>query len=437
MRERKTTRVRASVPATADTGGQPRASRGAGQTASPTAGQTASRTASRAATIAPFVNLPPYQTVALVLQGGGALGAYQAGVYEGLHDAGVVPNWIAGISIGAINTAIIAGNAPEHRVEKLRTFWDTVCQPAYGWPLPPAVEHAFFDSSTPVRTAFTAMQALGAIVDGQKGFFVPRMPPPLPFIPGTPNTASWYDTGPLKSTLERLCDFDRINSGETRVSVAAVNVGTGNFAYFDNEHTKLRAEHFIASGSLPPGFAATEIEGEYYWDGGLMSNTPLSEVIQATPRRDTLAFQVDLWSARGPVPTNLTDVQGRMKDIQYSSRTRMVTDMMQHSQRFRHVLREVLMRVAPEHRSDPWCKLAEELSSSHRYNVFQLVYRDKEFDGNYKDYQFGVSSMNMHWNAGLTDIRASLSQPGWLDMPENDAGFVTHDIHRDLRGEKK
>ncbi|WP_442807833.1 DUF3734 domain-containing protein [Trinickia soli] len=413
MGERKAMRVRASVPITADTDGQSKAG-------------SAARVAASSA-------LPPYQTIALVLQGGGALGAYQAGVYEGLHDAGIEPNWITGISIGAINTAIIAGNAPEHRVSRLKTFWNTVCQPAYGLPLPPAVEHALFDSSTPVRTAFTAMQALSAIVDGQKGFFVPRVPPPLPFVQGPPSAASWYDTAPLKATLERLCDFDRINSGETRVSVAAVNVGTGNFAYFDNQHTKLRAEHFIASGSLPPGFAATEIDGEFYWDGGLMSNTPLSEVIQASPRRDTLAFQVDLWSARGPVPTNLTDVQGRMKDIQYSSRTRLVTDMMQHSQRFRHVLREVLARVAPEHRSDPWCKLAEELSSSHRYNVFQLIYSDKEFDGNYKDYQFGASAMQSHWTCGLRDIRDSLAQPGWLDMPDNDAGFVTHDIHRDLR----
>ncbi|PMS18150.1 hypothetical protein C0Z18_18145 [Trinickia dabaoshanensis] len=412
MGERKGTRVRAN--ATVTEGGEQHA-------------------AGRTARFAPSLALPPYQTVALVLQGGGALGAYQAGVYEGLHEAGIVPNWIAGISIGALNTAIIAGNAPEHRVAKLKAFWDTVCQPAYGFSLPPSVENAFFDSPAPVRTAFTTMQAFSALVDGQRGFFVPRVPPPLPFTPSTPGTASWYDTAPLKSTLERLCDFDRINSGETRVSVAAVNVGTGNFEYFDNQHKTLRAEHFIASGSLPPGFAATEIDGEFYWDGGLMSNTPLSEVIQASPRRDTLAFQVDLWSARGPVPTNLTDVQGRMKDIQYSSRTRMVTDMMQHSQRFRHVLREVLMRVAPEHRDDPWCKLAEELSSSHRYNVFQLVYRDKEFDGNYKDYQFGVSTMNVHWQSGLRDIRDSLAQPGWLDMPDNDAGFVTHDIHRDQR----
>ncbi len=414
MGERKATRVRASAAAsTSDTGGHARAV--------------------RAASVAPSVALPPYETVALVLQGGGALGAYQAGVYEGLHEAGIVPNWVAGISIGAINTAIIAGNAPEHRVGKLQAFWEMVCQPAYGVPIPRAIEHALFDSAAPVRTAFTTMQALSAIVDGQKGFFVPRMPPPLPFVSSSPGTASWYDTAPLKATLERLCDFDRINSGETRVSVAAVNVGTGNFAYFDNQHQKLKAEHFIASGSLPPGFAATEIEGEFYWDGGLMSNTPLSEVVQASPRRDTLAFQVDLWSARGPVPTNLTDVQGRMKDIQYSSRTRMVTDMMEHSQRFRHVLREVLARVAPEHRDDPWCRLAQELSSSHRYNVFQLIYRDKEFDGNFKDYQFGASAMHEHWRCGLRDIRDSLAQPGWLEMPQNDAGFVTHDIHRDLR----
>ncbi|PMS33296.1 NTE family protein [Trinickia symbiotica] len=381
----------------------------------------------------PAIVLPPYETVALVLQGGGALGAYQAGVYEGLHEAGVLPNWIAGISIGALNTAIIAGNAPDDRVAKLHEFWETICQPAYGLPLPPAVENAFFESNETVRTAFTAMQAVSALLDGQKGFFVPRVPPPLPFSVTTPDRASWYDTTPLKATLERLCDFDRINSGEMRVSVAAVNVGTGNFAYFHNTHTKLRPEHFIASASLPPGFAATNVDGEYYWDGGLMSNTPLWEVVQTTPRRDTLAFQVDLWSARGPVPNNVTDVQGRVKDIQYSSRTRLVTDMLQHSQRFRHVLRELLTRVAPEHRDDPWCKLADELATSRRYNVFQLVYRDKEFEGNYKDYQFGLSTMHLHWKSGLQDIRLSLAQPGWLEMPQNDAGFVTHDIHRDLR----
>src|SRR5579864_827610 len=298
------------------------------------------------------LRVPDYETVALMLQGGGALGAYQAGVFQGLYEAGIEPNWLAGISIGALNTAIIAGNPPQKRVERLLQFWETICQPAFGPPLPAFIEHAFFNSTDAVRKAFTALQAVGALVEGQKGFFVPRFPPPLPTVAGAPQQASYYDTTPLKATLERLCDFDRINSREMRVSVGAVNVGTGNFAYFDNMHTKLRPEHFIASGALPPGFAAVEIDGEYYWDGGLMSNTPLYEVIQTTPRRDTLAFQVDLWSARGPVPDSITDVQGRMKDVQYSSRTRLVTDMLQRSQRFRHVLREVLDRVPPEMRDE-------------------------------------------------------------------------------------
>ena len=379
------------------------------------------------------LQLPNYETVALMLQGGGALGAYQAGVFQGLHEAGIEPNWLAGISIGALNTAIIAGNPPEKRVERLLQFWETICQPAFGPPLPAFIEHALFNSSEAVRKAFTATQAMGAIVEGQKGFFVPRFPPPLPTVSGPPQLASYYDTTPLKATLEALCDFDRINSGEMRVSVGAVNCGTGNFAYFDNKHTKLRPEHFMASGALPPGFAAVEIDGQYYWDGGLMSNTPLYEVIQTTPRRDTLAFQVDLWSAVGPVPDNITDVQGRMKDIQYSSRTRLVTDMLQRSQRFRHVLREVLDRVPADQRDDPWCKLADDLSCSKRYNVIHLIYRQKEYEGHFKDFQFGLSTMREHWSSGLEDIRQSLAQPDWLDMPDNDAGFVTHDIHRDSR----
>ncbi|MFM0101309.1 patatin-like phospholipase family protein [Paraburkholderia nemoris] len=379
------------------------------------------------------LQLPNYETVALMLQGGGALGAYQAGVFQGLYEAGIEPNWLAGISIGALNTAIIAGNPPEKRVDRLLQFWETICQPAFGPPLPAFIEHALFNSSEAVRKAFTATQAMGAIVEGQKGFFVPRFPPPLPTVSGPPQLASYYDTTPLKATLEALCDFDRINSGEMRVSVGAVNCGTGNFAYFDNKHTKLRPEHFMASGALPPGFAAVEIDGQYYWDGGLMSNTPLYEVIQTTPRRDTLAFQVDLWSAVGPVPDNITDVQGRMKDIQYSSRTRLVTDMLQRSQRFRHVLREVLDRVPADQRDDPWCKLADDLSCSKRYNVIHLIYRQKEYEGHFKDFQFGLSTMREHWSSGLEDIRQSLAQPDWLDMPDNDAGFVTHDIHRDSR----
>lgn len=380
------------------------------------------------------VSVPPYETIALMLQGGGALGAYQAGVYQGLNEAGIHPNWIAGISIGALNTAIIAGNAPKDRVPRLREFWETICQPAFLPPLPPFVEHAFFNSSDEIRKGFTAMQAVGALVEGQKGFFVPRFPPPSALAAGDPTQASYYDTRPLKATLEQLCDFDRINAAQMRISVGAVNIATGNFAYFDNTCMRLRAEHFLASGALPPGFPAVEVDGEFYWDGGLMSNTPLYEIAQATPRRDTLAFQVDLWSARGPVPDSIVDVMGRVKDVQYSSRTRLVTDTMQRQQRFRNVLREVLDRVpADVRKSDEWCRTAEDLACSKRYNVIHLIYRHKEYEGHYKDYQFGLSTMREHWESGLADIRATLEHRDWLDMPTNDAGFITHDIHRDGR----
>ncbi|WP_250451749.1 patatin-like phospholipase family protein [Caballeronia sp. ATUFL_M2_KS44] len=380
------------------------------------------------------IALPPYETIALMLQGGGALGAYQAGVYQGLHEADIHPNWIAGISIGALNTAIIAGNAPENRATRLLEFWETICQPAFGFPLPGFVERAFFDSADEIRKAFTALQAVGALVEGQKGFFVPRFPPPSPVAAGLPQTASYYDTTPLKATLERLCDFDRINSGETRVSVGAVNVATGNFAYFDNTRIKLRAEHFMASGALPPGFAAVEIDGQFYWDGGLMSNTPLYELAQAVPRRNTLGFQVDLWSARGPVPDSIVDVMGRVKDIQYSSRTRLVTDDMQRAQRYRNVLQHVLDLVPEDVRkNDEWCRRAAELACSKRYNIIHLIYRQKEYEGHYKDYQFGLSTMLEHWQSGLTDIRRTLAHRDWLEMPNGEARFVTHDIHRDER----
>ncbi|MEX3812587.1 DUF3734 domain-containing protein [Paraburkholderia sp. BR13439] len=379
----------------------------------------------------PRIELPEYETIALMLQGGGALGAYQAGVYQGLEEAGIRPNWLAGISIGALNAAIIAGNAPEHRVARLSEFWETICQPAFGMPIPAAIEDTLFNVHDGVRKSFTAFQAASAIVNGQKGFFVPRFPPPAFQSTGNPQTASFYDTRPLKATLERLCDFDRINSAEVRVSVGAVNARTGNFAYFDNTRIPLRAEHFIASGALPPGFAAVEIENEYYWDGGLMSNTPLFEVMQATPRRDTLAFQIDLWSATGPVPSDLSEVMGRVKDVQYSSRTRLVTDLLQRTQHFRRVVRELLEKLPEGSEKDRWYELAQEVSCDKRYNIIHLIYRDKEYEGHYKDYQFGISTMREHWRTGLADTRRTLQNRDWLDMPINDLSFVTHDIHRD------
>ena len=242
----------------------------------------------------------PFEVVALVLQGGGALGAYQAGVYEALHEARIHPNWIAGISIGAINAAIIAGNPPENRVERLREFWTHVTTdgPWLG------TGNAFLGLAhgDAMREILNQMSAALALASGARGFFTAR-----PFLPwlypvGTPEATSFYDTADLKRTLERLVDFERINAGETRLSVGAVNVRTGNFVYFDTATHTIRPEHVMASGALPPGFPAVEIDGEHYWDGGVVSNTPLQWIAESEPRRDTLAFQVDLWSAQGELP---------------------------------------------------------------------------------------------------------------------------------------
>ncbi len=215
-----------------------------------------------------------------------------------------------------------------------------------------------------------------------------------------------------------------------RVSVGAVNVRTGNFAYFDNTRQRLRAEHFMASGALPPGFPAVEIDGEYYWDGGLVSNTPLQEVLTAQPRRDALIFQVDLWSARGKLPHNLLDVAERQKDIQYSSRTRAITEVMREQQNYRRMLSELMALVPASKRNDPWYQRAADHACDARRNVIQLIYRDKSFEGNAKDYQFGLLTMHEHWTSGLDDIRDTLKHPKWLAMPGPERPFVTHDVHR-------
>jgi NTE family protein len=380
------------------------------------------------------ISLPPYETIALVLQGGGALGAYQAGVFEGLQEAGVPLNRLAGISIGALNAAIIAGNAPQHRLERLRGFWETICQPNTPMAaLPAFVEQSIFNVNDTTRQLLGHMNASRALLDGQNGFFRPRVPAPLPpFGKAEPSQASYYDISPLKDTLERLCDFDRLNDSELHVSVGAVNVRTGNFVFFDNRETRLRAEHFMASGALPPAFPPVEIDGEYYWDGGLVSNTPLGHVLQGRPMRDTLAFQVDLWSARGAPPTNMSEVSDRLQDIRYSSRTRFVTEHFRQSQEMRHLLWRMLQDIPEEVRSQShYVQLAERLGTAKCYNVVHLILRNQPYDLQYKDYQFGMAAMRERWQHGLADIRKALSDPERLAMPSRENGFVTHDVHRE------
>ncbi|HYG44846.1 MAG TPA: DUF3734 domain-containing protein [Bordetella sp.] len=377
-----------------------------------------------------------YDTVALVLQGGGALGSYQAGVYQGLHEAGIRPNWIAGISIGAINAAIIAGSPPDERVERLSGFWKSICRPMGFSSLPWGDTLARMYQGIPFGFGSPAMNgqlaAFQALMSGQPGFFKPRYPPPY-WLRGGPAATSFYDTAPLAATLRLYVDFDLLNRSDVRASFGAVNVRTGNFAYFDSTNTTLRAEHIMASGALPPGFPAVEIDGEYYWDGGIVSNTPLAQVLSAHPMRDTLAFQVDLWPARGPLPTNLEEVAERQKDIQYSSRTRTVTNTYQRVLKLRHGLQRLLERL-PEHERNS-AELADirELACTPAVNVINLIYEAKRYERNSKDYEFGLEAMQDHWQSGLSDIQRTLAEPAVLDRPSFGQGLVAHDIHRPAR----
>jgi NTE family protein len=378
------------------------------------------------------LGVPPYDEIGLVLQGGGALGSYQAGVYEGLAEAGLRITWISGISIGALNTAIIAGNAPEDRVEALRAFWNTICQPTdlvahvgAWWP-------AAFGFPDLARKWSSMWAANRALTIGQKGFFTPRSPLHTVDLAGKkPSQVSFYDTSALRTTLLRYANFDRINDGDIRVSVGAVNVRTGNLVYFDNTKMRLGPEHFIASGALPPGFPAVEIDGEYYWDGGLVSNTPLTEIARESQHKDTLVFQVDLWNSNGALPGNLLDVSERTKDIQYSSRTRLVTAFMEKNRNHARLIKELLEHIPEEVRhTHPLMRKAQQVADGSAVNVVHLIYRNKPFEGHYKDYEFSADTMGEHWESGLADIRRAFDNPDWLAIPSHDLGFVTHDVHR-------
>jgi len=371
----------------------------------------------------------PFECVALLLQGGGALGAYQAGVYEALAEARLHPDWVAGISIGAINAALIAGNPPEGRVEKLRAFWEEVT----GNPLVSLDGGlaSLFARGDAAREALNQVSAVTALTQGAPGFFTPRIPAPWLNPPGTMDATSYYDTAPLKATLERLVDFDRINSDDIRFSVGAVNVGSGNFVYFDTETHVIRAEHVMASGALPPGFPAVEIEGQYYWDGGLVSNTPLQWVAENEPRQDTLAFQVDLWNARGEFPRTLAEVATRQKEIQFSSRTRANTDRVKHAQRWRNAVASLLESMPAELKQTPEVEYLCTQAQRKVYNIVHLIYRARNYEGQSKDYEFSRISMQEHWRAGYQDTMRTLRHPSIFERPRNVEGVSVFDLLTD------
>ena len=367
---------------------------------------------------------PPFAQIALLLQGGGALGAYQAGVYEALSEANLHPDWVAGISIGAINAALIAGNVPECRVEKLREFWETVSQPRLDLP-----HLTSFDPKNEfIHRLVNQTQALGVALFGAPGFFKPRLVPPFLSAPGTPGALSFYDVAPMTATLERLVDFDRINAGETRFSVGAVNVRTGNFIYFDNTTHKITAAHVLASGSLPPGFPPTEIDGEQYWDGGLVSNTPLQWVLDSFPRVDTLAFQIDLWNAKGRIPRDLIEADTRQKEIRFSSRTRAATDEFKKMQLMRRAAAKLLDEIPEALRQSPEAKMLATEADETVFNIIQLIYRARNYEGMSKDYELSRLTMQEHWASGLSDARRTLRYKKVLERPKDLDGVFTFDL---------
>lgn len=368
----------------------------------------------------------PFECIALLLQGGGALGAYQAGVYQCLDESEINPDWVAGISIGAINAAIISGNAPAARVDMLRRFWNKVSAEPFS-----AAARSFAPAaigSECGRRGFNQLSAAATLVAGVDGFFIPRILPPVFQLEGSAGATSYYDTRPLRVLLEQYVDFDRINGGPTRFSAGAVNVRTGNFVYFDSTTHNIKPEHIMASAALPPGFPAIEIEGEQYWDGGLVSNTPLQWVLQCGPRQDTLAFQVDLWSAVGTRPRSMMEVATRQKEILYSSRTRDNTAGFAATQQIRHSVAGLIERLPPELRDCPEALALKEFRDRKRYNIVHLIYRTRAYEGDSKDYDFSRLSMKDHWTAGYNDTLRTLRHPEVLEPPKNTDGVAIFDF---------
>jgi len=366
--------------------------------------------------------IPKHDHSVLVLQGGGALGAYQAGVYEGMAEKGFAPDWVTGVSIGAINAALIAGNPAARRIERLREFWDQVSS---GLPL---IAPTFLD---PLRLAFNRVSATATMAFGVPGFFTPRLPPPYLQPEGTQEALSVYDTTPLRETLLRLIDFDLINHNRknVRLSVGSANVHTGNSKYFDNRDDIITPEHIMASGALPPGFPPIAIDGDHYWDGGMVSNSPLWYVLDDSPQISAMIVQVDLFSAVGELPHNLDQVMERAKDIQYSSKTRFNTNRVKELEGMRVALGRLLQKLPPKFRNDPDYRLLAPIAQHKRkITIMHLINRRLDSASSAKDYEFSRATIRQHWEGGLDDVRRTCSHPDWANAMEIFDGVRAFDL---------
>jgi NTE family protein len=371
----------------------------------------------------------------LVLQGGGALGSYQAGAYQALSRSDFEPDWVAGISIGAINAAIIAGNEPAKRVARLKEFWEMVSSGAPWVPVP-------INKGDRERLLYNETSAALIATFGTPGFFTPRIPPAPLWPKGSPEAQSYYDTAPLRRTLERLVDFDRINDLKCRLSVGAVSVTSGNLKYFDNVEfnrlgKRIGPEHIMASGALPPGFPSVVIDGEHYWDGGVASNTPLDYVLDRETTNDLLIFQIDLFSARGPLPETMLEAADREKDIRYSSRTRMTTDKNRQIHNARKAVRDLIGKLPSDLKDDPSVAYLREASKENTVTVVHLIYRSKNYEMSSKDYDFSPVALVEHWEAGVRDVQRSMQHKEWLERPQSGETMVTYDLSDEENPSKK
>lgn len=383
------------------------------KTASPTA-RRRNHSAATFATNAQGSTLPGQ--IVLVLQGGGALGAFQAGAYEALHHATVEPDWVIGTSIGAINGAIIAGNPPEQRIEKLNRFWAGV-QQHIGGELPGAFA-AFTQNLANAQTFFS----------GVPTFFTPSNNGLL----GTHarvgiEHAAYYSVAPLHETLTELVDFDYLNSGHTRLTVGAVNATTGEMRYFDSREQPLRLEHILASGALPPAFAAVRIDGEPYWDGGIYSNTPIEAVLDDHPRRDSLIFTVNLWNPDGPEPESIWEVLGREKDIQYASRARSHIARQKQIHHLRHIIRELSQHVPGKAAQGAAVRELASWGCGTTMHVVPLVAPRREGEDQLKDIDFTPTGIRTRRQAGHAEVDRLLAVAPWQKPVDPMEGVVVHD----------
>jgi NTE family protein len=355
-------------------------------------------------------------SVALMLQGGGALGAYHIGAYEALADHNLHPDWVAGISIGAINAAIIAGNPPEKRVERLAELWEAI-----SWPDLPTL------ALTPMQILHNMASNAEALMFGQPHFFIPRSVNPYLAPPALPQQVSFYDTAPMLFTLRRFANFSLINSRAIRLSLGATNIATGDLEFFDNHQQPIGAEHVLASGSLPPGFPATLAGGKLYWDGGCVSNTPLDAIVDDPGYPRMVVFLIDLWEAAGPPPTSMNDVLWRAKQIQYASRTAHHVDAVATKINLRHAMRLLKEAGVPDVAAVP----DDPVLTARRLDIVHIVYRPDAGQIPASDAEFSRSSIADRRAAGYRDMTTALGAQPWLrqEMPAH-LGALVHRVER-------